>query len=502
MPLKSDRLQAVFLLRDKPIVSFDPKKLKDHPLSEELFGELPSDEYGALKSDIQERGIQDALHIAKQNGNYIVVNGHQRKKIAIELGIEVPCIIRDDLKEEWQIEEQLIKDNLLRRQLSDYQKVNVGLKLEEIEKTKAGERQKATFPEKGDKGFKSSNVKQNFASHYDKNQEKNGAFDDEEKVKDREIIPVKKGRTGDIVAKEVGFGSGEQYRKAKKVYKEAPKEIKKQWQDGKISTHTAYLRTAKHTRKQQREQKKKEENNEKTVINSYDDIKNMDCIDFLNGIKDNSIDLILTDPPYEISRETGFIKMSENGVDRLGVSMDFGKWDKNVKNLDIVIGEFYRILKPNGTLIIFYDLWKITKLAKMLSDAKFKQLRFIEWIKTNPVPLNSKINYLTNVREIALTAVKKGNPTFNSEYDNGLYSHPIFQNGERFHPTQKPTALFEELIKKHSNKNDLVLDCFLGSGTTAIAARNTERRFAGCEIDAKYYNLIIKRLNNGKENRK
>lgn len=86
--------------------------------------------------------------------------------------------------------------------------------------------------------------------------------------------------------------------------------------------------------------------------------------------------------------------------------MNFGDWDNNFTGLDVVIKECYRILKKSGTLICFYDLWKITVLKEYFETAKFNQIRFIEWIKTNPVPLNSKTNYLTNSREIALVGVK------------------------------------------------------------------------------------------------
>jgi site-specific DNA-methyltransferase (adenine-specific) len=103
----------------------------------------------------------------------------------------------------------------------------------------------------------------------------------------------------------------------------------------------------------------------------------------------------------------------------------------------------------------------------------------------------SSINYLTNCREIALTAVKGGKPTFNSKYDTGLYQYPLQGGKNRFHPTQKSLQLFEELIKKHSNENDLVIDTFLGSGTTAIACKNTGRRFYGCEISKEYYDKIV-----------
>ena len=125
---------------------------------------------------------------------------------------------------------------------------------------------------------------------------------------------------------------------------------------------------------------------------------------------------------------------------------------------------------------------------------KFKQIRMIEWIKTNPQPRNSKVNYLTNCREIALIGVKNGGPTFNSSYDNGIYMHPLQGGKNRFHPTQKSLALFEELILKHSNENDTVLDTFLGSGTTAIACRNTNRNFKGCEILKEYYDKILEIL--------
>ena len=122
---------------------------------------------------------------------------------------------------------------------------------------------------------------------------------------------------------------------------------------------------------------------------------------------------------------------------------------------------------------------------------KFKQIRFIEWIKTNPQPLNSKTNYLTNCREIALLGIKGSKPTFNSSYDNAIYKYPIQSGKNRFHPTQKSLQLFEELIKKHSNEGDLILDTFLGSGTTAVACKNTNRLFKGCEISKEYYDKFI-----------
>lgn len=174
--------------------------------------------------------------------------------------------------------------------------------------------------------------------------------------------------------------------------------------------------------------------------------------------------------------------------------MEFGDWDLGFTGLSEVIRECYRVLKKSGTIICFYDLWKITTLKEYFESAKFKQIRFIEWVKTNPVPLNSKLNYLTNAREIAVVGVKGGKPTFHSEYDNGIYNFPICHDKGRFHPTQKPVELLEALIKKHSNKGDLILDCFAGSASTAVAAYNLNRNFIGCELSKEYFDKAHNRL--------
>ena len=181
---------------------------------------------------------------------------------------------------------------------------------------------------------------------------------------------------------------------------------------------------------------------------------------------------------------------------KYAVVTDYGDWDNNftMETLEKFVNHYYRVLKNGGTLIIFFDIWKITPLKEMMEKAGFKQIRFIEWIKTNPQPLNSSTNYLTNCREIALLGIKKSKPTFNSKYDNAIYEFPLQGGKNRFHPTQKSLALFEALIEKHSNEEDVVLDTFLGSGTTALAAKNKKRKYMGCEISEEYFNKITELL--------
>lgn len=223
---------------------------------------------------------------------------------------------------------------------------------------------------------------------------------------------------------------------------------------------------------------------------------NQSCFELLASLENKTIDLVLIDPPYDISRPTNFQSGEETGkdTDRFRISMDFGEWDKNFTGLEIAIRECFRVLKDGGTMICFYDLWKIETLKSYLEAAGFVQIRFIEWIKTNPVPINSKINYLTNSREVAVLGVKKSKPTFHSEYDNGIYRYPICQDKDRFHPTQKPLALIADLINKHSNEGEIVLDCFAGSCTTGVAAVLNNRQFIGCELDTEYYKKAVQRL--------
>lgn len=276
------------------------------------------------------------------------------------------------------------------------------------------------------------------------------------------------------------------------------------------------------------------------------EIQNLDGMQYLSTIPNGSVGLVLTDPPYIISRETGmnahyntvkqnekdfveFVKTeaewlaykADNSAEidatdgaasdaqkrnymkygtiygkKYCVKTDFGTWDSefSMELLDGYVGEYYKKLNKGGTIIIFFDLWKISYLKEIMEKHKFKQIRMIEWIKTNPQPLNSSVNYLTNCREVALIGVKGGKGTFHSKYDNGIYQFPLQGGKNRIHPTQKSLSLFEALIEKHSNVDDVVLDTFLGGGTTAIACKRTNRQFRGCEISPEYYAKVLKIL--------
>jgi site-specific DNA-methyltransferase (adenine-specific) len=270
------------------------------------------------------------------------------------------------------------------------------------------------------------------------------------------------------------------------------------------------------------------------------EIANCDGLTYLEKVNNGSIDLILTDPPYIISHDTGmdtlhqqitrndidgveFVKSDHEWVQykadneitddtnkdnylrygtpygrKYSVQTNFGDWDKDftMETLDQFMAQFYAKLKHGGVMIIFFDIWKISYLKEMMEKHKFKQIRFIEWIKDNPQPLNSKVNYLTNCREIALLGVKGGSSTFNGSYDKGIYEYPIQGGKNRFHPTQKSLELFKDLINKHSNPGDTIMDTFLGGGTTALACKQTGRHFKGCDISKEYCDRVSTILRN------
>jgi DNA modification methylase len=226
------------------------------------------------------------------------------------------------------------------------------------------------------------------------------------------------------------------------------------------------------------------------MINS---IINANCYDILPTIKSKSIDLIITDPPYNISKESNF---SKGLIPRFNtITHDFGEWDKDELALDFLFSEYKRILKNGGTLITFYDAWKANELREVADKYKLKQPRVCQWVKNNPVPINSSNNYLSNAVEFFYTFVKKGKPTFNSNYDNGIYNYTICHGKERTeHPTQKPLSLIKALIEKHSNKGDLILDPFAGSGTIGVACKKLNRNYILIEKEEIYYNISQERI--------
>ena len=228
-------------------------------------------------------------------------------------------------------------------------------------------------------------------------------------------------------------------------------------------------------------------------------IYNEDCLEGMKRIPDKSIDMILADLPYGTTRN---------------------KWDSIIP-LEPLWEQYHRVIKDNGAIVLTAQ----TPFDKVLGVSNLKYLKY-EWIwqKTEATGfLNAKKMPLKDHENI-LVFYKKP-PTYNPQMRTGFKPYETKQghlgsnygsgvesvaksNGERYplttmkfqrdssklHPTQKPVALFEYLIKTYTDEGETILDNVMGSGTTAIAAINTKRNFIGFELDENYFNIANERI--------
>ncbi|WP_214780822.1 site-specific DNA-methyltransferase [Exiguobacterium sp. s22] len=220
----------------------------------------------------------------------------------------------------------------------------------------------------------------------------------------------------------------------------------------------------------------------------------------MKRIPDKSVDMILCDLPYGTTRN---------------------KWDSIIP-LDKLWEQYARVIKDNGAIVLTAQ----TPFDKVLGASNLKLLRY-EWVwqkdagtgflnaKKMPLKDHENIlvfykkppNYFPQMRTgFKAYKTKKGHHGTNYGNDSGAVTE---SNGERYpltvlsfcrdkqklHPTQKPVALFEYLIKTYTNEGDVVLDNCMGSGTTAIACLNTNRNYIGFELDETYHTLLTERIN-------
>jgi len=233
--------------------------------------------------------------------------------------------------------------------------------------------------------------------------------------------------------------------------------------------------------------------------NYTDQILNKDCVEGINDLISSgvSVDLVVADPPYVISRQSNFHTMKDRKNARTGTS--FGEWDEEFDNTSWIEKSF-NVLKDGGSLIVFNDFKKVSDIIAIANKAGFEFKDVIVWEKTNPMPRNRDRRYVPSL-ELMIWFVKKQKAKWVFNRLDSSYQSPVMrfasESGgafKRYHPTQKPVKLIEEIIKIHSNEGDLVLDPFMGSGTTAISAINTGRHYIGFELDEKYYDILTDRI--------
>lgn len=220
-----------------------------------------------------------------------------------------------------------------------------------------------------------------------------------------------------------------------------------------------------------------------------------DSRDIIKCIPDNSIDFILTDPPYNLGQHsTGNIPLPG----RTAMNNDVAEWDMIDFNPEEWADEFIRILKPTGNLFIFTSYNQLGRWYNSL-DHKFDTSNFMIWHKTNPAPKIFKAGFLNSCEMIFTCWNKKHTWNFISQAEmHNFIESPICMKPERLsnpkHPAQKPVAILRKIIKIASNENDIVFDPFMGVGSTGVAALDLNRRFIGIEVDNIYFEAAKKRI--------
>jgi site-specific DNA-methyltransferase (adenine-specific) len=232
-----------------------------------------------------------------------------------------------------------------------------------------------------------------------------------------------------------------------------------------------------------------------------------DCLDLLAQIPESSVDLVFADPPYFLSN--GGITCHAGRM----VSVNKGEWDKsrgpdaNHEFNRAWLAACQRVLKPNGSIWVSGTAHVIHSVGFAMQQLGFKLLNDVSWVKPNPPP-NLSCRYFTHATETIIWAAKnsKSRHTFNYKEMKAINHNKQMKSvwdikppetwEKKFgkHPTQKPVALLERILLASTNEGDLVLDPFLGGGTTLLTAFRLRRHAIGCELSAEFLRLFLRRI--------
>ena len=245
-------------------------------------------------------------------------------------------------------------------------------------------------------------------------------------------------------------------------------------------------------------------------------IINGDCLVELKKIPDRTFDLVFADPPYNLQLKNKLTRPDNSEVNAVDDKWDqfesFKKYDEFTISW---LKECKRILKKNGALWVIGSYHNIFRLGTTIQNLGFWILNDVIWNKNNPMP-NFRGTRFTNAHETLIWSSKdkKSKYTFNYQSLKCLnddlqmrsdWTFPICsgkerlkKNGKKVHSTQKPEALLHRIILSTTNKDDVILDPFLGTGTTAVVAKKLGRKYFGIEKDKKYFKAANERINKAK----
>lgn len=226
-------------------------------------------------------------------------------------------------------------------------------------------------------------------------------------------------------------------------------------------------------------------------------IYNMDCMEGMKQLPDESIDLVVTDPPYKIEQGGCSNKaVTINACGRILNNIELVKKGKIFEHNEIGfrewLPEIYRVLKDNSHCYIMINGRNLAELQTEAKEVGFRFHNIIVWDKGNATPNKWYMQRL----EFILFLFKGKSKNINNLGTTTLLQVPNIKRGTKRHPTEKPVALMKILIENSSKENEIVLDPFMGVGSTALACKELNRQFIGFELDKQYCDIATKRIEN------
>ena len=414
-----------------------------------LIPPLSAEEHTQLTLNICKEGIREPLIL----WNNYIIDGHNRFEIANQFNLEYKTISKA-FESEDEVKEWMILNQFGRRNLSAYQRSVLALELEDVFRIKAKE-------------------------NLGRNQYSSLQISAESKPID----------TRNELSK-VASVSHDTIAKVKKIQEKAPQEIKTKLSTGEISINAAYKEIKKEEKKEERNKKIEEvKQNAKNYKENKIKLLEGDLFKVLEKIKDNSIDVLNTDPPYFVLKDSW-----DNFQDLQDFLLFTEKWLLAVKP---------KLKKTARVYISFAPDYKYY-LYNILEKNNFLDLNFgneIIWVKKNNNKLFSQQRYRLTYEPIIY--LYGGNNKLNFTADTfGETQTDVweiatpqsnFKEG-KYHSAQKPLELYRRIIKTSCNKNDLVLDCFAGSGTTGVVCKEFNINCILIEKDKENINIIKGRL--------
>lgn len=208
-----------------------------------------------------------------------------------------------------------------------------------------------------------------------------------------------------------------------------------------------------------------------------------DCLERMKEIPDNSVDMILTDPPYGMDFQSNR-RVAKDKFSKI-------ENDKNVDWLPELLQECHRSMADNSAIYCFCS-WHKIDVFKQEIEKLFKIKNIIVWVKNNHGSGDLKGAYAPK-HEFVIYA-HKGRSLFREKRIPDVMEYPKIHSSKLQHPTEKNTDMLELFVKNNSDEGQVILDPFMGSGSTGLACKNLNRKFIGIELDEGYFKIAQDRI--------